>query len=96
MNGMAGHYWPESPYLKALLILYAIGPFALLHRIPWYLAALPAGVLLGSWLMRRLVDDQPPGAATSIRVPRREAETGQSRRSSDSAGIAAPRTGPNG
>ena len=95
MSTVPGSHWPESPYVKALLILYALGPFALLHWIPWYLAALPAGVLLGNWLMRRLIDDQPPGAATSIRMSRRGPESGSSRRAGDSAGIA-PSTGPNG
>ena len=99
MNGMPGGYWPESPYLKALLILLVISPFALLHWIPWYLAALPAASCLSGWLGRVLLlldDDQQPGAATSIRMPRRGAEMGSSRRSRDSAGIAPCRTGPNG
>ena len=102
MNTVPGSYWPESLYMKALILLLAVIPFAFvgtfIDRDVWYIAAIPlASVTLG-WLGRRLLqldDDQQPGAATSIRMPRRRAETGQSRRASDSAGIAT-RTGPNG
>lgn len=96
MTTVDGNYWPKSPYFKALVILFAIGPFALLHWIPWYLAALPATTGLASWLGRFLMqldDDHQPGHATSIRIPRGEAETGRSGGSSGSAGIA-PCMGP--
>ena len=30
MSTVPGSQWPKSPYVKALLVLYALGPFALL------------------------------------------------------------------
>ena len=95
MTTVDGCYWPKSPYLKAFVIVSAIGPFALLHWIPWYLAVLPAASGLAAWLGRHLMqldDDQQPGTGTSIRISRRGAET---RQQSGSAGIA-PHTGPIG
>ena len=86
-------YWPKSRYLKALVIVSWISPFALLHWIPWYLAALPAASGLAAWVggvLMQLDDDQQPGVGVSIRIPRHAAEMVQS---SGSAGIA-PRNGP--
>ena len=102
IHTVAGRYLPESPEMKAVVLLLAVIPFAFvgtfIARDVWYIAAIPlASVTLG-WLGRRLLrldDDQQPGAATSIRMPRRGAESGQSRRAGDPAGIA-PRTGQNG
>ena len=69
-------------------MFFAIGPSALLHWIPWYLAALPAATGLATWLGRFLMQldgDQQPGTATLIRIPRRESGIGQSGGSSGSA-----------
>ena len=91
MNAVPRSCWPGSPYLKALVIVSAIGPFAFLPWIPWYLAALPAACGLAGWLGRILMqldDDQQPGTGTSIRMPGREVETGSCQRSSHPADIA--------
>lgn len=100
MNAVPGSYWPKSLQGKAFLILFLIAPFALIgtfiDKDNWHTAAIPLVSITAGWLGRVLMqldDDQLPGAATSIRMPRREQETGQSRRSCDSAGIA-HRTGP--
>ncbi len=100
MNPVPGNYWPKSLQGKALLILFLIAPFALIGTVidkeNWYTATIPLVSISAGWLggvLMRLDDDQPPGAATSIRMPCRQAETDQSRRSSDSAGIASL-TGP--
>ena len=91
MNSVPHSYWPRSPYLKALVIVSAIGPFAFLSWIPWYLAALPAASGLAGWLGRFLLqldDDQQPGTGTSIRMPGREVETGSCQCSGHPADIA--------
>lgn len=99
MNAVPSNYWPKSLQGKALLILFLIAPFALIgtfiDKDNWYTAAIPLVSITAGWLGRVLMqldDDQLPGAATSIRMSRREEETDQSRRSTESAGIA-PRTG---
>ena len=102
MYVVPGTYWPKSPHGKVLLLFFLILPFAFIGTfIPsedWFIATIPLASITLGWLGRVLMqldDYQQPGAGTSIRIPRREAETKGSPPSSNSAGVA-PRTGPSG
>ena len=52
---MTGRWWPESRHSRVLVVFLLIGSFALLHWIPWHLAAIPIASVFCSWLGRRLL-----------------------------------------